>query len=344
LLQAEKERDAAIIASTPAVLPTPPVPQVQTPAESGLDTTKGTPTPLDSSPSEHSQRSEKLPDPDKFSGDKKDLRRFTMQIRQKMDVNADRYNTAKSRLAYVQGRLTGVAYAQVSPYIQNVAHQPSDYEGILDILEQAFGDPNRINNARTELFRLRQTNKDFASFFAEFHRLALEGEMSDDALSTILEQAVSKEVKELLISNKPPSRSYLNLAKHIQELENRRQYYSTTPAFRPYVAPTVKPAITTTTTTRLAPSDPMDLSSQRRLPPSDKETGNCFRCHKPGHRIRDCPHLDTRSKTLRLQNSYPAARLNNAHPTPISPPLSPVPQAATVPAAYVVTENDRHLE
>jgi len=38
----------------------------------------------------------------------------------------------------------------------------------------------------------------------------------------------------------------------------------------------------------------MDLSIQRYASRPDKETGNCYQCYRPGHRIRDCPLPDTR--------------------------------------------------
>ena len=37
--------------------------------------------------------SERLPDPDKFKGDRKDLRRFVSQIHKKMNINHDRFLT-----------------------------------------------------------------------------------------------------------------------------------------------------------------------------------------------------------------------------------------------------------
>ena len=48
----------------------------------------------------------------------------------------------------------------------------------------------------------RQTNKDFSVFLAEFQRLGLEAEMTDKSLATLLEQAVSKELKGMLVNTR----------------------------------------------------------------------------------------------------------------------------------------------
>jgi hypothetical protein len=62
-------------------------------------------------------------------------------------------------------------------------------------IDRTFGYPNRVNNARNELFRLRQANKDFGTFFAEFQRLALEGEMPEETLHIVdLDKIISVKV------------------------------------------------------------------------------------------------------------------------------------------------------
>jgi hypothetical protein len=49
--------------------------------------------------------------------------------------------------------------------------------------------------------------------------------MNYESLATLLEQAVSNELRGMLLYNPPTSRSYLELAAYLQELENRRRYY-----------------------------------------------------------------------------------------------------------------------
>jgi hypothetical protein len=80
------------------------------------------------------------------------------------------------------------------PYIQGGVCQLDDYSKILKILERAYRDPNHIQNTRSELFRFKQTNKEFAAFFTEFQHLGLEAEMNHESLVTLLEQAVSNEL------------------------------------------------------------------------------------------------------------------------------------------------------
>ena len=94
-------------------------------------------------------------------------------------------------MTYVNNCLKGALYAQILPYIKKGICQLKDYEDILDILDRAFGDPNRVNNACNKLFRFRQNNKEFGLFFAEFQRLALEGEMPEETLSILLEQSIN---------------------------------------------------------------------------------------------------------------------------------------------------------
>lgn len=293
------------------------------------------------SSSEVTRLSERLPDPDKFNGDRTDLRRFIAQIQEKMTANSDRFPTPNSRTAYVNGRLTGAAYAQVLPFIRDGVCQLPDYKDILDLLEKAFGDPNRSRNARNELYRLRQANREFSTFFAEFQRLALEGEMPETALPTLLEQAISRELKGMLLHHEPPSWEYHSLANFLQSLDSRLREYNSkalnaTQTYtsiskstqRPQSPRTSSPATIKTANQFWHPStqksepapvqqpDPMDLSTTRRLVSrgfnsSRRETGACFRCGSMEHYLRNCPHPDTRQR-VHVMSPY--------EPLPESPP------------------------
>ncbi|EAW22029.1 uncharacterized protein NFIA_024080 [Aspergillus fischeri NRRL 181] len=157
-----------------------------------------------------------------------------------MNVNLDHFPTPQSQMAYVNNRLKGAPYAQILPYIKRGIYTLNDYQDILDILERAFSDPNYVNNACNKLFNLRQTNKEFSTFFAEFQHLALKGEMPKETLSTLLEQGISHELRSMLMHNQPPSWEYHQFARFLQDLENHRRQYTTNqpPVVKTYAATT----------------------------------------------------------------------------------------------------------
>ena len=105
--------------------------------------------------------------------------------------------------------------------------------------------------------------------------------MNYESLSTLLEQAISNELRGMLLHNLPPSRQYLDLAAHLQELENQQptaptKTYTSTTEVRRLQSPRPTPTFATVVQ-KTVQSDPIDLSNTRRRP--NKETGNCFRCH-----------------------------------------------------------------
>lgn len=163
-------------------------------------TSEPTPTPTSeptSTPPNH--RSERLPDPAPFSGDRKELRGFVQAIGDKMSINRDRYPTPAERVVYTISRLTSTARAQVLPHAKsNGTYDFKDYTDILDLLSLAFGDPNLRRTARSELFKLRQTNKEFSVHIAEFQRLAAESETPPAHLIDLLEESLSQELRSML--------------------------------------------------------------------------------------------------------------------------------------------------
>jgi hypothetical protein len=181
-------------------------------AKKPADPAVGVPPSVAPLSSKASRLSECLPDPEKFEGNQKDLCHFISQIHEKMNVNCNHFLSAQSHITYVTNCLKGPPYAQILPYIYRGICQLTNYEEILDILDCAFGDPNQVNNTCNDLFCLQQTNKDFGVFFAEFQHLALEGEMPEETLPTLLEQAINHKLHSMLMHNKPSSQKYHKFA------------------------------------------------------------------------------------------------------------------------------------
>ncbi|CAJ2506653.1 Uu.00g078390.m01.CDS01 [Anthostomella pinea] len=138
-----------------------------------------------------------------------------------MTANADQFLTVTARLTYVAGRLTGKAYELILPKTRYGVPDFLDYPEMLAYLENAFGDPDRIQNAQNKLYQLKQRNQDFSTFFSEFQCLALEGEMPKDALTSLLFQGISRELQDMLLHSLTPSWRYRDYANHLQALDNR---------------------------------------------------------------------------------------------------------------------------
>jgi hypothetical protein len=305
LVRAHVDKERAIDAAQPAVLSACPAPAIPT-AEPLVDLAERATPAFATPPSESSRPSEKLPDPDAFKGQRSDLRRFVQQICGKMTANADRFPTAQSRLIYVAGRLKDDAYNLILPKTLYGVPQFVDYPQLLEYLEQAFGDPDRVQNAQNRLYTLKQKNQDFSVYFSEFQRLALEGEMPDSALTPLLYQGISRELQDMLLHNPAPTREFRAFARHLQELDNRfRQHQQQVNQMkdRSKALKNTKPTNlsqvrqptpwASVKLTNAPDSDPMDLSTARQYkkvtPNGRKERGECYRCGSKDHLVVQCP-------------------------------------------------------
>jgi hypothetical protein len=304
----EVEKSHLAVAAAPAVQ-TPPtlpsaVPLPVAAAEAVADDTARPPAPPTPPRSGTASLSERIPDPKEFDGTRGDLRRFTQQIYGKLEANADRFPLAKQRMLYVAGRLTGKAYALMLPKIKYGIPQFIDYPQMLDYLEKAFGDPDRTQNAQNKLFQWKQKNMDFTVYLSEFQRLALEAEMPESALVPLLFQGVSRELQDMLLHSPAPSTEYHAYVSHLQTLDNRyRQHQlhvnrsrTAPPSKGAGSAPAPKgPPSQFPPAAANVSGEPMDLSNQRTTTTGGRrERNECFRCGSPNHRVRNCPHPDTR--------------------------------------------------
>ena len=152
---------------------------------------RGHPSPI----SHADSRSERLPDIPKFSGKKEDLRSWTTQLHLKLFVNKDRFTGEKSGLIYAISRLEGRALSQVQPYVKS-QHEISlpDVPSLLVLLERAFGDPDRKATAQRELRALRQANREFHVYLADFQRIAPDTNFDEEAQRAALQQGISEEL------------------------------------------------------------------------------------------------------------------------------------------------------
>jgi hypothetical protein len=94
-----------------------------------------------------------------FSGtDRKELRGWKVQLALKIVGKPKTFNTEHKKLRYAVGRLDGLAMAQLMPYCDKVSGEVKvdSLKDLIDILYIAFGDQDKVAEAKRELLRLKQ--------------------------------------------------------------------------------------------------------------------------------------------------------------------------------------------
>lgn len=267
-------------------------------------------------PAQRFQKSEHVPDPPMFSGRaKSELGLFLDQHKIKFLKNADWFPTLQSRLGYAVNRLSHSALTQIRPYINEFGIQLADLARFYQIVENVFGDPDKIATATRELDILRQGNQDFVSYFVEFQRLIAELDWNEHAQKHALFPRISEELRNVMMTKKTPKTfdDYVaklqSLAKKIAarraETKGMGNYQLpvTGAPFRP--ATMFTPAPPGPAATSPGPTNPsfmpgglvpMDRSAtNRRGPPTPEESQQrfdqnlCLFCRGNNHRIAACP-------------------------------------------------------
>lgn len=264
-----------------------------------------------STPGEKTLRSEKLPDPEPFDGKRSELQPFIASLRLKLLHNRDRFPTASERLTYAFSRLAGSARNQILPYVTRTGVNFADEEALIAHLELAFGDPDRKGTAQRQVQTLRQRNREFSAYFAEFNRYVQDTGYNDEAKKAALMVGLSEELKGLLVHSDTQDMGLQELASHCQKLDNRYRAnlaaapQSTRPQATAYYTPPVNRFFTSSPTPPSPPvypsplaGEPMDLSVTRTKPrgpltPEEKrrrqENRLCYYCAQPNHVASVCP-------------------------------------------------------
>jgi len=280
-------------------------------------------------------REEKIPDPDKFDGTRAKLRTFIDQLRLKVGDHG-RYPTEQSKLRYAFSRLEGAAFDQVRVYLGDDQITLNNMAELIRTLQNAFDDPDRTATAERHLRALKQANRDFPTYYAEFMRYAPDTTRNDSAKRSMLRAGLSHELLDRLVTTDEPEgwEGFVELCKKVDR-KMRALGPRATPSQppRPTSRSALPPALAPAPAPAPAPSTavgshagPMDLSAfKRQLSPEERlarlREGRCLYCGGLGHLARDCPNKRPR----RLQ-------ANALAPAPASLPREPEAQTAAEPS------------
>lgn len=251
----------------------------------------------------------KLPKAEPFDGTRTKLRGFLTQMRMHLDVNRQRLTDEESKVIFVSTHLRGQAWDWFEVHIREYYEKPRDewnatthgiftsYSNFVAYLTKMFGEINATVTAERKLASLRQTTST-ASYATQFMQIAAVLGWADYALIPRYVEGLKSHVKdELARVDRPTAMTdiidlttrfdnrYFDRQQEKREVEQWRKNPGRGNRFQPrnsgYRAPKQDD---------YGPR-PMELDAAR-LPDEEqkrRKDGNlCFKCGKPGHRIKDC--------------------------------------------------------
>lgn len=253
-------------------------------------------------PSVEPKKSYKLPDPPLLDDGKNPrFEDWQLQMQNKLKANADHFSTPDLRMAYVASRCTGRAAKHITPRMRDGSTMP--YEDSIDMmkhLDEIFGDPNRLVNARRGYRELVMRNgTDFNTFLSDFLHLADEAGVPKESRKEDFYQKLSWDLQDVVIAEADDATiDFLQFTKICLSRWNRKDMQASQKR-----RGTRNRAGNSTATTAGASKTPAaatatsypSIKQERELTPtlSDRmalmKEGRCFICKEKGHISRECP-------------------------------------------------------
>jgi hypothetical protein len=264
---------------------------------------------------ESHQKSTRIPDPPILTdGVEPAYEDWNIKMKMKLEANLDHFPTLALQMGYIQSRLGGKASTHINPCLRSQNKFQSTKE-MFEVLDRVFGDPDKCFTAQCAYRKLFQNKDTFATFWAEFQRLTIELDYSEETLIDDLRHKVNLRMQTALIAETSPSSLHalaqkcLLIDQNIQQLQT--QEARTVPqgiqqAFKPqdFQSKAKKP-----TTNPSASSGPLRLYRAPHQNPATErlmQEGRCFLCKQTGHRAYECP---TKNVQVHEVNTNDAALL-----------------------------------
>ena len=149
-----------------------------------------------------------LPDLEKFTGDRRDFRRWYFEISHKIEADRDTMSPLKIQFNYVYSRLGGAAQNIVILFAKKASQiRQYNLNGLLNYLKKYYTDPDISQRALERLRRIFQgDNEPFAAFLPRFERELMENDGAawpDYFKISYLKRALNAKIANYLITINP---------------------------------------------------------------------------------------------------------------------------------------------
>jgi hypothetical protein len=248
---------------------------------------------------------QKIREPDIFSGKRNEYETFKAKMITKLNGDSHLFTNDQHKLQYLVSFLKDEAYKMVKMYVKVDKIDLEDMNEMWEVLDGAYDDPDRKGTAERELRKLKQTNREFSTYLAEFQRLMAELQWDTPAKRVALLHGISEELKDLLLSYDEPE-NYNALTRLLQRLDSKLRTRAAEKNNRLLTPP--RTAATSTPKSTIIPVSerrtdnpsyggpaPMDLSAQQRTAEQQaryeqrRSEGACTACGSKEHWRRNCP-------------------------------------------------------
>jgi hypothetical protein len=208
----------------------------------------------------------------------------------------------QSKMRYAFNCMSGLALGQILPHIrENGEIGLEDLTAFIQLLEAAFGDPDRVATAERNMREIKQKNREFSHYYAEFQVMAADLDWNPSAFRNALRSGLSEEMKDSFIHIDMPDelpvfvtlcqRRDNQIRQRKAEKAAQHKWTSSTgspSAPRAPIPPKAPEAAPAGTVAGYNGPAPMDLSAGRRRISDEERTkrfadGRCLYCGSFNH-------------------------------------------------------------